>query len=95
MNHHFPSNVIDPGNVTYDTLVAQKQRQCGCHRGQRCMSRTQFLPILRECSGAPWSKTRISFLYYTVHSRYNVHPDSHKSARLKFKVACIRFAEEI
>jgi len=32
---------------------------------------------------------------YTVHSRYNVHPDSHKSARLKFKVACIRFAEEI
>ena len=25
MHHHFPSNVIDPGNVTYDTLVAQKQ----------------------------------------------------------------------
>jgi len=31
---------------------------------------------------------------HTVHSRYNVHPDSHKSARLKFRVACIRFAEE-
>jgi len=31
----------------------------------------------------------------TVHSRYNVHPDLHKSARLKFKVACIRFAEKI
>ena len=32
---------------------------------------------------------------HTVHSRYNAHPDSHKCARLKFKVACIRFAEEI
>jgi len=29
------------------------------------MSRTQFLSILRECSGAPRSKMRISFLYYT------------------------------
>ena len=28
------------------------------------MSRTQFLSILRECSGAPRSKMRISFLYY-------------------------------
>ena len=31
----------------------------------------------------------------TVHSRYNVHPDSHEYAGLKFKVACVRFAEEI
>jgi len=38
---------------------------------------------------------RHSAIAITVHSRYNVHPDSHKSARLKFKVACIRFAEEI
>jgi len=28
------------------------------------MSGTQFLSILPECSGAPRSKTRISFLYY-------------------------------
>jgi len=28
------------------------------------MSGTQFLSILRECSGAPRSKTRISLLYY-------------------------------
>jgi len=28
------------------------------------MSGTQFLSILRECSGAPRSKMRISFLYY-------------------------------
>jgi len=28
------------------------------------MSRRQFLSILRECSGAPRSKMRISFLYY-------------------------------
>jgi len=28
------------------------------------MSGTQFLSILRECRGAPRSKTRISFLYY-------------------------------
>ena len=41
----------------------------------------RFWPILARAS--------------TVHSRYNVHPDSQKSARLKFKVACIRFAEEI